>query len=98
MTAQIVCKPGYNLGDTVIDGTGFGSEFIARMVGAKGVEFVLKTYNLTREQVLLACWFYACHTHRKSKLGKLWKMWTFAYYPFDDWSAVPDPPRLEVKR
>lgn len=99
MSTRIVCMPGYNFGDTFLEGSGLSTAHVAQMAGHLGVGTVMDEHNLPREEVLLACWFYAFHQSRQSKLGKLWRPWTAVYYPKmgGDWAEVPDPPRLEAK-
>lgn len=94
MTARIVVQPHYNFGDAFIDGRGHDANALARSAYWGSVELSMAEFNMTRAEVLIACWYYAIHGSAQSKIGKSWWEWARDHYPNmrDDWALVPDPP------
>lgn len=94
--AAVWISPGRRSGEPCVYGTRIPTENVATDTFMRDVACALHCYpQITRGQVLVACWFHATQGSRtwrrrwgawaKQYEGELWK---------SDWDAVPDPPNV----
>ncbi len=94
----IVIRPGYGFGSGCVEGTGLAASYAAvQVVAVGGFKDTMTDFNLTRPQLLVACWWTATYAKKnipKDKRKK-WRVWARMAYPhlaactFD---ACPNPP------
>ena len=98
----IVIDPGVQVGQPCIAGTRVPAHTVARQVwvGVR-VDDVAAAYNLTRADVLVACWYYAASAYLSGRGGRkveAWRRWagdnvsTLAGHCGADPATCPDPP------
>lgn len=79
----IVTHPGFQFGRPCVGFSRVTADTIGGMVAAgDSIESICDDYPLTREDVLIACWWYAndCATYRRkweSKVAAAWGAWAF---------------------
>jgi uncharacterized protein (DUF433 family) len=106
--AAVWVDPGRRFGSPCVGGTGLGVEFVVGLVWVEDVATVMAEYNLTRSQVLGACWFVAAYgvdsvadqmngkfKRWGSQWPKRWAGWASEYGRrlAEGDDTVPDPPR-----
>ena len=76
-----------------IEGHGLGAELVARRVYALGVNEQIDDYELTREQLLIACWWAGLYGPRS--LRRVFGEWaqTAGRHLWYGCIQIPDPPR-----
>lgn len=98
---HVAVDPGMKFGEPTIGGTGIAVDVVAGMVWAgETVDTVAWEYSgsgwtVTREQVLVACWFVATHGNSR-RWRKRWKAWAeqaHQHMHAGDWDKVVDPPK-----
>jgi uncharacterized protein (DUF433 family) len=103
--AQVTFHPGMRSGEPTIGGTRLALWFILPVVWSDGVQSAMGLWQLTREQVLVACWFAGTYgvegfdSKRRRVTGRFWQKrwggWALEHHgamwagKFD---KVPDPP------
>lgn len=99
--ARVSADPAVQFGRPCIDGTRIPAENIAELVAAgETVEGVCEDFNLTRAQVLVACWYYTRHGvgdgfGLRTKLRAAWGPWladTHRQFAAREHDAIPNPP------
>ena len=94
---RIVFDPGIQMpGPPTIEGHRLGAEFIADIVFAHGFKDAQDDYELTREELLLACWWAGLWGPRKWKTR--WGEWAKAVNAHLWYGCIniPDPPTKDV--
>ena len=99
MSSQIVISPRRLAGSPAIEGTRIGPDLAAHYVLSLGLDETLTSYpHLTRDDVLVACWYVARYDPPKRWKPKDWarlKGWLVlheeALWSDEDWSEVPLP-------
>ena len=92
---RIVYDPGITMpGPPTLEDTRLGAEFMARRVAAFGVEEAMRDYPLTREQVIVCCWWVGAYGNRRTKLNKLLREWAewAGWHLWYGCINIPDPP------
>ena len=94
--------PGRQFGGPCVAGTRVTVETVAVDVWSGGVSRSMEAVDLTREQVLVACWFHACWRPRGVKEGAAlrasavaWAGWVAEHERAiweSAWDQIPDPP------
>lgn len=106
----LTIDPRRQFGRVCIGGTRVPADVVAQCVAAgDSVDATADNYGVTRDQVLLACWWYAEEVSARSKLGKSIKDAWIGDHGDDSWAnralwvlgghgsgPLEDPP--EVKR
>ncbi len=98
---RIVVDPAVRWGRAILDGTSTATVDVAGMIaGGETVATVCGEYDVTRHQVLLACWHQAINEGWDH-----WRSWAFEVHPVlasgspAQVDALPDPPaRVEAPR
>ena len=102
--SAVTFSPGMRSGEPTINGSRIPVDLIGQLVWhGDGAKDVADDYNLTREDILVACWFLGTYgvagRTERSVVGKVWrKRWeTWARVNHGhmwrgDFDAVPDPP------
>ena len=92
---RVVHDPAVRSGAPTIENHGLEAEFMARRVLKFGVASEMEDYELTREEVLVACWWAGAYGSRRLRkaLGEWariagWHLWYRCI-------SIPDPPRKE---
>ena len=97
VTAKVSVQPGMKFGAPCIDGHRLPTDLIAYLYEIEGESAVMDDYDLTHDEVMVACWFEARHG-RSRKRRKAWRAWLDMHedvlWESKDWSVVPFPPRL----
>lgn len=79
----IVSHPAYQFGAPCVGFSRIGADTIGGMVAAgETIDAICSDYGLTREDVLIACWWYANHcagVRRKweRRVADAWQEWSF---------------------
>ena len=80
-----------------IEGHRIDTRMVAEHSSTLGGESAMDTWDLTRDEVMVACWFEARYGSRGLK--RLWREWlarweTTLWHSHEKaWAAVPFPPR-----
>lgn len=95
-------QPGMKFGEPCINGHRLPTQLIAETVMFNGGEEAMDWYDITRDEVMVACWFEARYGGRK--IRKLWQAWldehegTLWHSTSERWAAVPFPPLWLAKK
>lgn len=103
-------NPAMRSGQPTINGTRLPVDAVAGMVWAEGVDVAVEEYDLTRADVLVACWYagrYGLPGQREALFPvrlwpKRWGAWAAEVGPClwavtrVDYDAIPDPPTNRV--
>lgn len=103
----VAIDPAMRSGQPTINGTRLPVDAVAGMVWAEGVDVAVEEYDLTRADVLVACWYagsYGLPGRRKALFPvrlwvKRWGAWADSVHQAlwsvttVDYEAIPDPPR-----
>lgn len=89
--------PGIQFGQPCIEGTRVPSETIAAWYFANGLDDTRRSYEVTRGQILVACWFEAIIA-KTYQWRKKWRAWAESAEVWDalwraEYSRCPLPPR-----
>lgn len=94
---HVTVDPRVYSGQPTIRGLRIPTRMIAEIVYERDErpEWILENYDITRDDVLVACWFEATHG-RSRKLRKVWRDWATENFPIlwrsGSWDGVPYPP------
>lgn len=92
--AFVSIDPQMRSGRPCVNGTRIQAEVIAGYVAAgDDVTWIAEAYNLTREAVLVACWYQAMY--ERGKWRKHWQQWARDQHDAmweGRWADVEDPP------
>jgi uncharacterized protein (DUF433 family) len=98
VTPAIVTEPGMLGGTPHLAGHRLGAVMIARYYLALGFDETQLTYDLSQDEVLVACWWVARYGPRSWRAR--WREWLLeadaAMWRSRGWSAVPLPPREDA--
>lgn len=90
--AYVWVDPGRQGGRPCVGGTRIPTDQMADEVAAFGVGDVAGWYDLTRADLLVACWFEWRHADGRTRRGK-WVRDAFPHLWKGNYDAVPDPPK-----
>lgn len=110
VTPFVSVNPAMRWGQPCVNGTRLPVDAVAGMVWAEGVDVAADQYDLTRADVLVACWYagtYGLPGRRESlfpvrQWPKRWGAWADSVagalwkVTEVDYDAVPDPPRAAL--
>lgn len=98
--AYVWLSPGRYSGEPCIGGHSISTRQIADSVWYGHADDLERGYDLTREDIIVACWFEARHG-RSRKIRRAWREWldthdgTLWHLRPHEWAAMPLPPVMD---
>ena len=92
---RLVCDPRMTMpGPPTIENHRLGAEFMAEYVYALGIDYAAWAYELTREELIVACWWVGEYGDRRTILVKALSEWAdiAAGHLWYGCLNIPDPP------
>ena len=99
LNVRLVFDPRITMpGSPTLEGHGLGAEFMAKRVYALGLRDQIDDYELTREQLLVCCWW--AGTYGPRSLKKAFGTWakTAGWHLWHGCINVEDPPLRESEK